>query len=59
MKDRQRLSIALWIVALAVWIFAGIVGSLPWWLVLLVVVAFGLQVFNAVRLARTRTKPER
>jgi len=59
MKSREKLSIALWIVALAIWLFAGIVGSLPWWLVLVVTVGFGLQVFNAVRLARTRTTPER
>ena len=59
MKDRERLSVALWIIALAIWLLAGIVGSLPWWLVLVVTVGFGLQVFNAVRLATTRTTPER
>ena len=59
MADRQRLSVVLWIVALAIWLFAGIAGSLPWWLVLVVVVGLGLQVLNAVRLARTHTPPER
>ena len=59
MNNRERLSIALWIVALAIWILAGVVGSLPWWLVLVVTVGFALQVFNAVRRATTRTTPER
>ena len=55
MKDRERLSIVLWIVALGIWLVAGIVGSLPWWLVLIVTIGFGLQVLNAVRLARTKS----
>ena len=59
MRSRERLSVALWITALAIWLLAGIVGSLPWWLVLVVTVGFGLRVFDAVRLATTRTTPER
>lgn len=55
MKDRERLSIVLWIVALGIWLVAGIVGSLPWWLVLIVTIGFGLQVLNAVRLARRKS----
>ena len=55
MKDRERLSIVLWIVALGTWLVAGIVGSLPWWLVLIVTIGFGLQVLNAVRLARRKS----
>jgi len=51
MTSRQKLSIALWIVALGIWIVAGVLGDLPWWLVTIVVIAFGMQVANAVRLA--------
>lgn len=51
MSNREWLSILLWVVALGVWIVAGVLGDLSWWLVTIVVIAFGLQVLNAVRLA--------
>ena len=54
MSNREWLSVLLWIVALGIWIVAGILGDLSWWLVTIVVVAFGLQVANAVRLALKR-----
>lgn len=58
MKDREWLSIGLWIVALAIWLVVGLTGSLPWWLILVVTLGFGLQVVRAVRLARARAKSE-
>ena len=58
MKDREWLSIGLWIVALAIWLVVGLTGSLPWWVILVVTLGFGLQVVRAVRIARTRPKPE-
>ena len=51
MSNREWLSILLWVVALGVWIVAGVLGDLSWWLVTIVVIAFGLQVLNAVRSA--------
>ena len=54
MSNREWLSVLLWIVALGIWIVAGIFGDLSWWLVTIVVVAFSLQVANAVRLALQR-----
>jgi len=36
----------------------GLTGSLPWWVILVVTLGFGLQVVRAVRIARTRPKPE-
>ena len=57
-SNREWLSVILWIVALGIWIVAGILGDLSWWLVTVVVIAFGLQVANAVRLAlRSRSSP--
>ena len=54
MSNREWLSVLLWVVALGIWIVAGVLGDLSWWLVTIVVVAFGLQVVNAVRLALKR-----
>ena len=59
MTNRQKLSIVLWILALAIWIVAGVLGDLPWWLVTIVVIGFSLQVANAVRIAlRSRQASE-
>ena len=58
MRDREWLSIGLWIVALAIWLIVGLTGSLPWWVILVVTLGFGLQVVRAVRLARARAKSE-
>jgi F0F1-type ATP synthase assembly protein I len=57
-RDREWLSIGLWIVALAIWLIVGLTGSLPWWVILVVTLGFGLQVVRAVRLARARAKSE-
>jgi F0F1-type ATP synthase assembly protein I len=58
MSNREWLSVTLWVGALGIWIVAGVLGDLPWWLVTIVVIAFGLQVANAVRLALKRRPPQ-
>ena len=58
MSNREWLSVALWAGALGIWIAAGVLGDLSWWLVMVVVIAFGLQVANAVRLALKRRSPQ-
>ena len=57
-SNREWLSVALWVGALGIWIVAGVLGDLSWWLVTIVVIAFGLQVVNAVRLALKGRSPQ-
>jgi hypothetical protein len=58
MSNRDWLSVALWVGVLGIWVVAGVLGDLSWWLVTIVVIAFGLQVANAARLALKRRSPQ-
>ena len=48
MTRRNWVSLALWIVALGIWLLAGVTGSMPWWLVAIVTIVLVVQVGRAL-----------
>ncbi len=52
MDTRERLSIGLWLAALAIWLIAGLAGSLSWWVVAIIAVVFGANLVRAIFVVR-------
>ncbi len=55
MTRRNWVSLALWVVALGIWLIAGIAGSMPWWFVTVIAIALVLQVGRALISIRHRS----